>query len=56
MIVNVLRDGTIKKDMTGHVVKYEDAKALYDRLLREGRNHADHKQPEPADTVRRCGQ
>jgi hypothetical protein len=29
MIENVLRDGTVKEDLTGHIVKYEDAKTLY---------------------------
>lgn len=29
MIKHILRDGTVLKDITGHVVKVEDAKAVY---------------------------
>lgn len=29
MVIHVLRDGTVLKDITGHVVKIEDAKAIY---------------------------
>jgi hypothetical protein len=32
MITHVLKDGTIKKDITGHVVKMKDCKALYQLL------------------------
>ena len=32
MVYHVLRDGTVKTDITGHVVKVEDAEPVY-RLL-----------------------
>lgn len=32
MVYHILRDGTVKTDITGHVVKVEDAEPVY-RLL-----------------------
>lgn len=32
MVTHVLKDGTIKKDITGHVVKMTDCKTLYQLL------------------------
>ena len=32
MIRHVMKDGTVKKDITGHVVKVDEKKALYERL------------------------
>ena len=29
MVIHILKDGTKPKDITGHVVKYEDAKTVY---------------------------
>lgn len=29
MIIHVLKDGTVLEDLTGHVVKIEDAETLY---------------------------
>lgn len=29
MIIHIMKDGTIKKDITGHVVKMEDAPGVY---------------------------
>lgn len=30
MVVNILKDGTVKKDMTGHIVKMSDCPELYE--------------------------
>ena len=54
MIVNILKDGTIKEDLTGHVVRYEDAPALYDMLERKTKD-ARNKRIESPATVRGCG-
>ena len=38
-VIHILRDGSIVKDITGHVVRMEDARPLYDlidRINREG--------------------
>lgn len=38
-VIHILRDGSVVKDITGHVVKMEDALPLYqliDRINREG--------------------
>lgn len=32
MVYHVLANGTIKKDITGHVVKVKDAEAIYELL------------------------
>ena len=29
MVYHILKDGSVKEDITGHVVKYEDAETLY---------------------------
>lgn len=29
-VIHIMRDGSTKKDITGHVVKLEDARMLYD--------------------------
>lgn len=29
MVIHVLKDGTVLHDITGHVVKKEDAKSIY---------------------------
>ena len=29
MIIHILKDGTVKNDISGHVVKIEDAEPLY---------------------------
>ena len=29
MVTHILKNGTVLKDITGHVVKIEDAKAIY---------------------------
>lgn len=31
-VTHVLKDGTVLDDITGHVVRYEDAKPLYDMM------------------------
>lgn len=31
-VVHILKDGTIVKDITGHVVRVEDASALYEYM------------------------
>lgn len=54
MIVNVLRDGTIKEDMTGHIVKYEDAENLY-KWMRKELGNGSNKRIESSATVRGCG-
>lgn len=35
MIRHILKDGKVKTDIKGHIVKYEDAKNLYDVLRKE---------------------
>lgn len=32
MVYHVLADGTLTKDITGHVVRYKDAEAVYDLM------------------------
>lgn len=32
MVYHVMKDGTIKKDITGHVVKIQDAEQVYDLI------------------------
>lgn len=32
MVIHVLRDGTVLDDITGHVVKMEDARMVYELL------------------------
>lgn len=43
MVIHVLKDGTVLDDITGHVVKMEDAKVVYeilDKINRErGEKH-----------------
>lgn len=31
-ITHVMRDGTVRHDITGYIVKYEEAKSFYDRI------------------------
>lgn len=38
MITHILRDGTVLKDITGHVVKVKEAKAIYQLLKERSRN------------------
>ena len=33
MVYHVLADGTITKDITGHVVKVKDAEAIYNLMI-----------------------
>lgn len=38
-VIHILRDGSVVEDITGHVVRVEDAPALYqliDKINREG--------------------
>lgn len=38
-VVHILRDGSVVKDITGHVVRMEDARPLYnliDRINQQG--------------------
>ena len=39
MITHILRDGTVLKDITGHVVRVKDAETVY-KLLKERKKHA----------------
>jgi len=41
MITHILNDGTVLKDITGHVVKQEDAKEAY-QLIKDRRKDANH--------------
>ena len=50
-VTNVLKDGSIKSDMGGHVVSYEDANDLYD-VMRKEYKHADHERIESSGSVR----
>jgi hypothetical protein len=34
MVTHVLKDGSVKQDITGHVVKKEDAPKFYDLIER----------------------
>lgn len=43
MIVNVLKDGTIKEDLRGHIVRREDAPALYEWLKKGAIHNADER-------------
>lgn len=45
-VIHILRDGSIVEDITGHVVRMEDAEALYqliDRINQEGSKKTVHK-------------
>lgn len=38
-VIHILKDGSVVKDITGHIVRYEDAPELYhliERINREG--------------------
>ena len=37
-VVHILKDGSVVKDITGHVVRMEDAGPLYDLIDRINRN------------------
>ena len=54
MIENVLKDGTVKEDLTGYVVRYEDVPDLYDMLERKMKD-ARNKRIEPTAAVRGRG-
>lgn len=48
-VVHILKDGSIVKDITGHVVRMEDAGPLYeliDKINREGSRKCVHKKKE----------
>lgn len=51
MIRHILKDGSVKKDIKGHIVKYEDANNLYD-VMRKEYIHADHERIESSGSVR----
>lgn len=34
MVIHILADGTITKDITGHIVKYKEAENLYSLMSR----------------------
>lgn len=36
-VIHILRDGSVVKDITGHVVRMEDARPLYDLIDRINR-------------------
>lgn len=50
MITHIMKDGTVKKDITGHVVKADDVPPVY--MLMEGRSA---KTGDSAETVSRTG-
>lgn len=54
MIKHILKDGTIKQDLTGHIVKYQDAKQFYDEL-KKGNPYGNHQRTKSAATVRGRG-
>lgn len=31
-IIHIMRDGTVRDDISGYIVKYNEAKPFYDRL------------------------
>lgn len=46
-ILHILKDGTELEDITGHVVRMEDAKDVYaiiDRINKKGRRHGNNGQ------------
>jgi hypothetical protein len=39
-ITHVMRDGTVRHDISGYIVKYEEAKSFYDNLrIKKRRKH-----------------
>ncbi len=38
-VIHVLKDGTVKKDITGHVVKVQDAEAVYSLIETINKNN-----------------
>lgn len=42
-VVHILKDGSIVEDITGHVVRMEDVKALYDLIDTKNRGWSDKK-------------
>lgn len=42
-VVHILKDGAIVEDITGHVVRMEDVKALYDLIDTKNRGRSDDK-------------
>lgn len=48
-VIHILKDGSVLKDITGHVVKMEDASPLYqliDKINREGSRKCVRKEKE----------
>ena len=46
-VIHILKDGSVVDDITGHVVRMEDASALYgliDSMNRQSRNSKEVKQ------------
>lgn len=46
-IIHYLKDGTVLQDITGHVVREEDAQILYnlmDRINEKWKSHGDNSQ------------
>ena len=37
-VIHILKDGSVVKDITGHVVRMEDARPLYDLIDNINRN------------------
>ena len=39
MITHILKDGTVKKDITGHIVRKQDNPMIYEILKRREKNN-----------------
>lgn len=52
MVIHIMKDGTVKTDITGHVVKMDDAKAVYNVLDRINRR-SNEKNKRGRDSLRR---
>lgn len=52
-VTHVLKDGTIKEDLRGHIVKHEYARRFYEEL-KKGRFN-DYKRTQSTATIRGCG-
>lgn len=43
-VIHILKDGTVVKDITGHVVRLEDAEPLYQLIAKINRQGSRKKQ------------
>ena len=53
MVYHIMKDGTTKTDITGHIVKIEDAEPVY-RLINDMENRSSKKEVVKNGISRKC--